>query len=110
MQGFYSVSYGGQAGLGMALLALHGGKIVGADVAGGLYDGTYIEARERLSINVSVTVPPGVILVTGAAAQTAPYTFQINAVLPASFGGGAPVQVPTPTGLVTATFKKLRDL
>lgn len=110
MEGFYSVTYQGSGGLGVAVLVLNDGRVVGADAAGGLYDGQYRSHGDGVGVTVTVTIPPGTSLVTGVPPQPQAYTFPINTKLPVNFGGGHAVSVQTPTGIVQAVFKKLRDL
>ncbi len=66
-EGFYKVEYAGQADSGFALLALDTGAVVGADWAGGRYDGTYRwnEQTQLLDMEVVVSVPEGVQVVQG---------------------------------------------
>ena len=74
-EGFYSITYGGAApglgGIGFGVIALDTGKVIGADVAGGRYDGVYEfdQTTSMINATVNVTVPAGVALVTGFPAQ-----------------------------------------
>lgn len=101
----------GSAGSGHALFVMKNGVVAGADAVGGILDGTYKEAGDGyLNVAVSLTVPAGARLVTGAAAGENPLSQEITARLPENLGNGNPVTVQTPTGPVNVIFKRLRDL
>lgn len=110
MEGFYAVYYTGVAGFGHAVLVIKDGIVTGADVTGGVYDGTVkLGDPSRVSIEATLTVPAGTTLVTG---QTFPsqYSQTIKAQLPKDFASGYTVPIETPLGPVNAIFKKLRGL
>lgn len=110
MDGFYAVYYTGQTGFGHAVLVLREGKIVGADVTGGVYDGTYtLEQNHTVTVDIVLTVPAGTTLVTGQT-LTAPHSQNIKANIVEAFANGQTVPLNTPMGPVNAIFKKLRDL
>ncbi|MGV3576622.1 MAG: hypothetical protein ACO1O4_15975 [Devosia sp.] len=110
MEGFYAVYYTGQTGFGHAVLVMREGKIVGADVTGGVYDGTYtIEANNSVTVDIVLTVPPGTTLVTGQTLTTQ-HSQNIKANVVETFANGQTVPLQTPMGPVNAIFKKLRDL
>ena len=101
----------GSAGSGHAVFVMKDGIVAGADTVGGVLDGTYKSASEGyLDVTVTLTVPPGAWLVTGAVAGDQPMPQEIKARLPENLGGGNPVTVQTPTGPVNVIFKRLRDL
>lgn len=101
----------GSAGSGHAVFVMMGGVITGADAVGGILDGTYKQAGDgHLDVEVSLTVPAGARLVTGAVAGENPLSQEIKARLPENLGDGKPVTVQTPTGPVNVIFKRLRDL
>ncbi|MCD9146631.1 hypothetical protein [Pseudophaeobacter flagellatus] len=110
MNGIYAVYYTGVSGMGNGVIVLLDGVVSGADVAGGIYDGTFSSIENgKISIEVNFTVPAGATLVTG---QTLPnaLTQQISAHLEQTFANGNPVRLETQMGPVNAIFKKLRSL
>jgi hypothetical protein len=111
MNGFYAIYYTGATGSGVGVLAIKDGIISGADMAGGVYNGTYVvnEASGQGDANLQMTFPPGASLVTGALAGTQPLTLQMNATLPVNLGNGQPVPLQTPTGAVNVIFRKIRE-
>ena len=107
----YAMYYTGGSGSGHALLVMRNGVISGADVVGGILDGTYyVGDNNRVSFKVNLVAPAGMTLVTGQTAGSEPITQEISATLPENMGSGAPVQIQTPLGPVNVIFKKLRDL
>lgn len=110
MEGFYAVYYTGVAGLGHAVLVINEKIVTGADVAGGVYNGSYsITEKGEFNVEINFTIPAGTTLVTG---QTLPeeFTQTITTKLNSNFANGQPVPVNTQLGPVNAVFKKLRDL
>ena len=107
----YAMYYTGKAGSGHAVFVMSNGVIAGADVAGGVLDGTYRDAgKETYEVSATLTVPAGTWLVTGKVADQQPFTQEISACLPTNLGGGSPVTMQTPTGPVNVVFKRLRDI
>ncbi len=110
MNGFYAVYYTGVSGFGNAVLAITNGVIAGADVAGGIYDGTYTATNDgHWDASISLTVPAGTTLVTGQVLPS-PMTQTFTANLPVDFANGQALPIQTTMGPVNAIFKKLRDL
>ena len=83
-EGFYKVDYQGLVGMGFALLALDSEMVVGADFAGGVYDGTYKwnPRTERLDVDVTVQIPEGVQVVQGQIAPKGGLTFNVKCSFP----------------------------
>lgn len=54
--GMYKIEYAGTAGAGYATLIFEGGRIYGADVAHGQYDGSYIPNPHTGMVDISVRV------------------------------------------------------
>jgi hypothetical protein len=111
MNGIYAMYYTGSAGSGHALVVMKDGVITGADAVGGILDGTY-QAIDGgyLDVEVSLTVPAGGWLVTGAVAGEDSLIQEIKTRLPENLGGGRPITVRTPTGPVNVIFKHIREL
>jgi hypothetical protein len=112
MNAIFALYYTGVAGSGFGLVMLREGTIVGADAAGGIYDGRYSleDDGRRVAGKVQLQVPPDTGLVTGAASGPAPALLEIPLSLPADLGGGKVVPVNTTTGPVNVIFRKLRDV
>jgi uncharacterized membrane-anchored protein YitT (DUF2179 family) len=110
VNGFYAVYYTGVSGFGNAVLVITGGIVVGADVVGGVYDGSFSQDQDgKFSASISLTVPAGTTLVTGQILPN-PFTQTITAILPPDFANGQSLPIQTTMGPVNAIFKKLRDL
>lgn len=105
-EGFYAIGFAGVAEEGFGILVLDTDVIVGADVAGVKYDGTYEynSRTEKLDISVTLTIPAGVGLVTGAPVAGIETQLSIVASIPADLAikqdhyfqvsvGGRPVNV-----------------
>ena len=63
MEGFFRITFTGTAGSGFGMLVLHGGVIVGADVTGAEYDGSYSDnsSTRTLDFRVTMRAPAGTI-------------------------------------------------
>lgn len=108
-EGFYSITYGAAAGQGFGMIALDTGRVVGADVVGGRYDGSY-QFNPRtgmLDLDVMVTVPPGAWVVQGGQSRPTSWTFGIKAAVPAETPSHA-ISVHTELGPVAVIFRFLR--
>ncbi len=83
-EGIYKVDYQGIAGLGFAMLILESGTVTGADVTGGIYDGSYEwnEQTRLLDVVVKVAVSEGSVLVTGNVAPPGGLTFGVRCSFP----------------------------
>jgi hypothetical protein len=111
MEGIYSVTFRGAVEWGFGMLLLRGGRIVGADVGGVLFDGSYRRHGDELKVDVVMTVPPGAVLVQGTAPKPKPYTVAFEDVVPMqSIRDGTPVLIQMPPGPVNIIFKLLRAL
>ncbi len=110
-EGFYQIRYAGQAGQGVGIMVLDTGLVVGCDVVGGRYDGTYNynQTTDLLDLEVTVWVPPGTWLVQGIPARSEPYTFQARASIPRNFTGEQAFAGQTEFGPVAFRLTKLRD-
>ena len=111
IDGFYGIYYTGVGGSGIGVLVIKDGLIVGADMVGGRYDGTYRHnaATGNYDAQLRMSFPPGTSLVTGALAGPQPMNLDMTTVLPANLGGEQPIRIATPTGPVNVIFRKLRD-
>lgn len=112
VDGIYLVNYTGRQGIGAATMTLSSGQIVGVDVAGGEYEGTYKLQNENIVGNIVMHVPAGVYLVTGAPISPVPYTVPISFAFPAAIKVNQVIQtqIQLPTGPVNANVKKVKSL
>lgn len=111
MDGFYSAYFTGVIGNSMALFAFRDGVITGVDVGGMQYDGHYSVDGERSVITGKMVyiIPPGLQLVTGAAAGSESVRIEFPLELPLGFADGRVLSIPTPSGVVNARFQKVRN-
>jgi hypothetical protein len=110
IEGTYGFVYSGVNGLGMGIFKMEGEKFQGVDFVGGRYDGTARENEDgSISLDIEFDVMPGMSLVQGTAPQDIPHRRRIEHVLPAGFGDGRPVTIPSPPGTVTVMVKRVPD-
>jgi hypothetical protein len=110
MNGFYAIYFTGLTGSGFGMLAFKDGTITGVDMTGGQFDGEYRVVGQEVVGQLTVTLPPGAVSVTGHPAGPAGLRFDIPMRLPSDLGGGHTLSVPTPLGPINVNVKKLRDL
>lgn len=109
-EGFYSITYtGAGGGIGFGVLVFDTGVVIGADVAGGRHDGTYVynTKTEMIDAKVKLTVPAGVPLVTGVPPQAQEWSFEFTASFPRETRE-TPFQVNIPSGPVNVIIRYLR--
>jgi hypothetical protein len=111
MSAFYLMRYVGTAGQGAGAIYIGKGIVVGVDVVGGKYDGSYTEMGGRLKGRVTLTAPTsGAHLVTGQTVGGG-QSFALEFDLPHDFANGRPQTIIGVGGRpVQVTFEKLRDL
>ncbi len=105
-EGFYSISYTSTSGArGFGLIAMDTDILVGVDVGGVEYDGTYQydPSSGMIEAEVKAKVPSGANLVTGAADED--FDFKINFPRETT---NTPFTINTPGGPVNAVIKFLR--
>ena len=111
MDGIYAMAFRGAADWGTGMLILKDGNIIGADVSGVQYDGTYKISGESVAVNFVMTVPPGTSLVQGVPARSETYKIPVETTIPrAAFENNAPVPLRLPPGPVNVIFRRLRNL
>jgi hypothetical protein len=110
-EGFYQIRYAGPAGQGFGIAVLDSGLVVGVDMVGGRYDGTYKynQTTDQLDLEVTVWVPPGVWLVQGVPAQSEPHIFKASASISRNWTGEQTFTGDTEFGQVVFWLSKLRD-
>jgi hypothetical protein len=112
MDGFFRIAFTGAAGSGFGMLVLRGGVIVGADVGGAMYDGSYTDnsSTQALDFRVTMTAPAGIIPVQTGIPLTEPVNVPISgSVSLGNITTETPTLFETPLGPVNIIFKKLRD-
>ena len=112
IKGYYSVRYSGAAGEGFGQITLDANVIVGTDIAGAKFEGTYRynERTDMFDVELELTVPPDAGTDTGLPAQGDERKLPIRASIPRDLGGQLPIPVPTPLGEVQVIFEQIRDL
>ncbi len=107
----YGFVYSGFAGVGMGMFSVTEGQLIGTDLGGISYRGTFLkdEVTGEIDIALEQTVPPGVFLVQGTSAQDMPYIKSISARLPADFDQGKPIEVFLPPGHVILMIRRVPD-
>jgi hypothetical protein len=109
--GIYSITFRGAADWGMGLLVFLNGVVTGADSGGVTYDGRYTNEAGFTNAQITMTVPPGAVLVQGSRAQPTTYQVPFAARVPhESVRLGTPILLELPPGPVNVIFKKLRAL
>jgi hypothetical protein len=108
--GFYSMAYTGAVGTGFGLIALSKGVIAGADVAGGMYDGTYVERTSGIDFKMMMKLPSGAIPVQTGVPLTQAMNVPFDVSLPNDLGAEQPLLLQLPLGPINVIFKKIRDI
>jgi hypothetical protein len=100
----------GKVSQGLAMLVFRKGIIVGIDVAGIAYDGTYSETGDGLAIHLNLSIPPKTFLVqgvtTGPEKEESALAFQ----LPPDFVSQPFIRINAAHGPVNVKLTKLREL
>ena len=110
-EGFYSITYTGASGdWGFGMIVLDTDQIIGADVAGGRYDGQYQfnQQTQMLDASIRLIVPPGAPLVQGVPPQPKEWTLEFQVSFPRETPE-TPVQLDTPVGPVNVVLRYLRS-
>lgn len=109
MSALYTMQYLGQSDVGIGTVYVGKNTIVGADVGGGRYNGTYTEADNRLKGVIALSMPNGGVLVTGD--QVPPGTeIPMTVDWPLDFANGQAQQVMVVGKPVNVTFQKIGDI
>src|SRR5690349_2569612 len=85
IDGFYAAYLTGSVGQGFAMLIFRQGTIVGVDVAGAKYDGTYSEEVNGFPVNLKVSLPPNTLLVQGVSTGPQGDNSELDFRLPVDF-------------------------
>lgn len=109
MSALYAMRYLGRSDVGAGAIYIGRGKIVGIDIGGARYDGTYTEGAGRMKARVNMHVPAGVVLVTGQQIPQ-PTTIPLAADWPLTFADGTAQQIMVAGLPVSVTFEKIGDI
>lgn len=111
MNGIYSIAFRGAADWGMGLLVFLNGVISGVDVGGAIYDGTYTDNGTEIVARMTLTVPPGVMLVQGTPPRSTEVKFPFDiTVSKEAIEKSTPVLVRLPPGPVNVVFKRMKAI
>jgi hypothetical protein len=109
MSALYVMRYVGQTGTGTGVMYIGKGLVVGMDAAGNRYDGSYSESGGRIRGNVTMSVQPGTVLVTGQVVPQAAY-FELKIDWLGNFANGKPQQITIAGRSAAVLFEKLKDI
>jgi hypothetical protein len=111
MSSTYGFVYSGFVGVGLGIFRVTDSQLVGCDLGGVIYQGTFIkdEATGEMVLSVDQTVPPGVFLVQGTSPLDMTHTRKILGRLPATFDDGKPMELHTDIGSVTLMIRRIPD-
>ena len=108
MSALYLMQYQGAAGVGGGAIYIGKGKVVGVDVGGSKYDGTYAEANGRIKGTATMTAGTGA-LVTGA--QVQPGTkIPLSIDWPSNFANGQAQPISVMGQQVHVKLEKVGDI
>lgn len=112
VDGFYVGYFTGAAGNGLGMFVFKNGVIIGVDVLGVRFDGTYrlTETSTAYLISAIVTAPAGGQLVQGVSTGPTGLTYQVDATVPVDFENANFLTIPTQFGDVNVRLRKLRGL
>lgn len=110
IDGYYAGYMTAAAGNGMALFVFDQGSLVGADLGGVLFDGTYRQEPSGAWVgSVRVKVPPGVTVIQGVTAPPGGLAYEVGLSLPENFLESPFLELTTPLGPVTMKLVKVRE-
>jgi hypothetical protein len=92
------------------MLVFRNGTIVGVDVAGVKFDGTYTDTPSGVSIKLTVSLPANTLLIQGATTGPEAETSELEFQLPSDFLSQPFIRIDAKYGPVNAKLTKLRDL
>jgi hypothetical protein len=112
VDGFYSALLTGTSGQGLAMFVFSGGRIAGASVTGGAYDGSYHLQADGLAYECALTVrvEANATLIQGQTTGPQGLVYPINLSLPVGFADLPFIRFETPFGPVNVKLRKLREL
>ena len=110
IEGFYATYLTGAMGSSFAIFTFREGKIAGADIGAGKYDGTYtVDPKTNLvHCLIDFVLPVGQPSITGAMAQAEPLRLKVPLALPSTIDPKEVFRIETPIGPVNARLEKIR--
>jgi hypothetical protein len=110
IEGVFAIAYGGNIGLGLAVIKVTDGQVFGHDFVGSKFTGTAVEDDYgSIDFDVTMEVKPGVWLVQGTGPQELPHSRRLKHRFPRDFGDGKPQYIFLPPGMVTLMVKRVID-
>ena len=110
IEGVFAIAYGGNIGLGLAVIKVTDGQVFGHDFVGSKFTGTAVEDDYgSIDFDVTMEVKPGVWLVQGTGPQELPHSRRLKHKFPRDFGDGKPQYIFLPPGMVTLMVKRVVD-
>jgi hypothetical protein len=111
INGFYGAYLTGGASQGFAMLVFRNGTIVGIDVSGVKFDGTYKDTEDGgFSVKLTVSIPPNTLLIQGAKSGPETEKSELEFQLPVDFLSRPFIRIDGRHGPVNARLTKLREL
>lgn len=112
MNGYYVGYFTGATGTSLGMFIFKDGIIAGADIGGGMYDGSYqiTDDGRHIEGTIAFGMPVGTQSITGATAASEPITIDIPIKLPTKISRNDVHTIMTPLGAINAKFDKVRDV
>jgi hypothetical protein len=110
INGFYAVYMTGSAGQGFAMLVFRNGTIVGVDVSGVKYDGTYRSSENGFFVKLKVSIPPNTLLIQGVSSGPENDNSELELHLPPDFLEQPFLRISAKHGPVNVKLTRLRAL
>lgn len=112
IQGFYTAYLTGSLGSSLAIFTFFRGGIAGADLGGGVYNGSYKHdsKSDQVHCEVDFTLRVGQTSIGGVSATTAPISAKVPFVVPLPLDPDKVIRIDTLFGPINVRLEKLRDL
>ena len=110
INGFYGAYLTGIATQGFAMFVFRNGRVVGVDIGGVKYDGTYTDTAAGYAVKLKVVIPPNVSLIQGVTVGPQGDSSELSFELPLAFLEKPFLRVNAKHGPVNAKIVKLREL
>jgi hypothetical protein len=110
INGIYAAYLTGSAGQGFAMLVFRNGTIVGVDVVGANYDGTYSDTGSGLSVKLKVSLPANTLLVQGVSTGPQGDKSELEFQIPTDFLSRPFIRIDAKHGPVNVKLVRLREL
>ncbi|MBC8128834.1 MAG: hypothetical protein H7Y08_00765 [Rhizobiaceae bacterium] len=109
MSAIYRMNYSGRNGGAGGVIYLGHSAIAGADQAGTVYEGSYVEENGRMRVSLNLTVPAGTKLASGKEVHQAT-VMPMTGEFPLNFANGQKLTMFIWGNPVNVAFEKIRDL